>query len=154
MEYLTQSYVHGTSGVPLLGKTIGQQFDETVARHADRDALVVCHQNVRWSYREMKREVDSLAAGLLTLGLEPGDRIGIWSPNNSEWAVSQFASAKAGLILVNINPAYRLSELEYALNKVECKALISAESFKSSRYLDMIRELAPEIEQCVPGALE
>ncbi|HIM45907.1 MAG TPA: AMP-binding protein, partial [Alphaproteobacteria bacterium] len=143
MEKLTQSYVHGASDVPLLGKTIGQQFDDTAARHADRDALVVCHQNVRWSYGDMKREVDSLAAGLLTLGLEPGDRIGIWSPNNSEWAVSQLASAKAGLILVNINPAYRLSELEYALNKVECKARISAESFKSSRYLEMICELAP-----------
>ncbi len=154
MEKLTQSYVHGASGVPLLGKTIGQQFDETAARHGDREALVVCHQDVRWSYAEMKRQVDALAAGLLTLGLAPGERIGIWSPNNSEWALSQFASAKAGLILVNINPAYRLSELEYALNKVECKALISAESFKSSRYLDMIAELAPEIEKCAPGALE
>jgi len=154
MEKLTQSYVHGTSDVPLLGKTIGQQFDETAARFADRDALIVCHQNVRWNYGELKRQVDSLAAGLLTLDLEPGDRIGIWSPNNSEWAVSQFAAAKAGLILVNINPAYRLSELEYALNKVECKALISAKSFKSSRYLDMICELAPEIEHCAPGALK
>jgi len=154
MEKLTQSYVHGASNVPLLGKTIGQQFDETAERYGDRDALVVCHQNVRWSYGEMKRQVDSLAAGLLTLGLEPGDCISIWSPNNSEWALCQFASAKAGLILVNINPAYRLSELEYALNKVECKALISAESFKSSRYLDMISELAPEIEQCAPGVLK
>lgn len=154
MDKLTQSYVHGASDVPLLGKTIGRQFDETAARHGEREALVVCHQDVRWSYAELKREVDSVAAGLLTLGLEPGDRIGIWSPNNSEWAVSQFASAKAGLILVNINPAYRLSELEYALNKVACKALISAESFKSSRYLDMICELAPEIEQCAPGALK
>ncbi|MDA0228959.1 MAG: AMP-binding protein [Proteobacteria bacterium] len=154
MEKLTQSYVHGASAVALLGKTIGQQFDETAERYCDRDALVVCHQNVRWSYDEMKRRVDSLAAGLLTLGLERGDRISIWSPNNSEWALCQFASAKAGLILVNINPAYRLSELEYALNKVECKALISAESFKSSRYLDMICELAPEIERCAPGALK
>ena len=154
MEKLTQSYVHGASDVPLLGKTIGQQFDETAERYGDREALVVCHQNVRWSYGEMKRQVDSLAAGLLTLGLEPGDRIGIWAPNNSEWALCQFATAKAGLILVNINPAYRLSELEYALNKVECKALISAESFKSSHYLDMISELAPEIQQCAPGTLK
>jgi fatty-acyl-CoA synthase len=153
MEKLMQSYVHGASDVPLLGKTIGQQFDETAARFADRDALIVCHQDVRWSYGELKREVDAVAAGLLTLGLERGDRIGIWSPNNSEWAVSQFASAKAGLVLVNINPAYRLSELEYALNKVECKALISAESFKSSRYLEMICELAPEIDRADPGAL-
>ena len=154
MEKLTQSYVHGASDVPLLGKTIGQQFDETAERYGDREALVVCHQNVRWNYGEMKRQVDSLAAGLLTLGLEPGDRIGIWAPNNSEWALCQFATAKAGLILVNINPAYRLSELEYALNKVECKALISAESFKSSHYLDMISELAPEIQQCAPGTLK
>ena len=154
MEKLTQSYVHGASDVPLLGKTIGQQFDETAERYGDREALVVCHQNVRWSYGEMKRQVDSLAAGLLTLGLEPGDRIGIWAPNNSEWALCQFATAKAGLILVNINPAYRLSELEYALNKVECKALISAESFKSSHYLDMISQLAPEIQQCAPGTLK
>ena len=154
MDSLTQSYVHGTSDVPLLGKTISQQFDETAARHGERDALIVCQQDVRWTYAEMKREVDALAAGLFTLGLEPGDRIGIWSPNNSEWAVSQFASAKAGLILVNINPAYRLAELEYALNKVECKALIAAESFKTSRYLDMIRELAPEIEDAAPGALK
>ena len=154
MEKLTQSYVHGASSVPLLGKTIGQQFDETAARFAERDALIVCHQDVRWSYGELKHEVDAVAAGLLTLGLERGDRIGIWSPNNSEWAVSQFASAKAGLVLVNINPAYRLSELEYALNKVECKALISAESFKSSRYLEMICELAPEIDRADPGALK
>jgi len=154
MEKLTQSYVHGASDVPLLGKTIGQQFDETAERYGDREALVVCHQNVRWSYGEMKRQVDSLAAGLLTLGLEPGDRIGIWAPNNSEWALCQFATAKAGLILVNINPAYRLSELEYALNKVECKALISAESFKSSHYLNMISQLAPEIQQCAPGTLK
>ncbi|MBT3628885.1 MAG: AMP-binding protein [Rhodospirillaceae bacterium] len=153
MDKLIQSYVHGASDVPLLGKTIGQQFDETAARHAERDALIVCHQDVRWTYAELKREVDAVAAGLLTLGLERGDRIGIWSPNNSEWAVSQFASAKAGLVLVNINPAYRLSELEYALNKVECKALISAESFKSSRYLEMIRELAPEIDQSAAGEL-
>ncbi len=154
MKNLTQSYVHGTSDVPLLGKTISQQFDETAARHGVRDALIVCSQDIRWTYAEMKCEVDALAAGLLTLGLEPGDRIGIWSPNNSEWAVSQFASAKAGLVLVNINPAYRLAELEYALNKVECKALIAAEAFKSSLYLDMIRELAPEIEVAVPGALQ
>ena len=153
MAKLTQSYVHGASDVPLLGKTIGQQFDDTAARFAEHDALVVSHQNVRWTYAELKRQVDAVAAGFLTLGLERGDRIGIWSPNNSEWAISQFASAKAGLVLVNINPAYRLSELEYALNKVECKVLIAAESFKTSRYLEMIIALAPEIGSCAPGAL-
>ena len=92
--------------------------------------------------------------GLLTLGLEPGDRIGIWSPNNSEWVLTQFATAKAGLILVNINPAYRVAELEYALNKVGCKALILAERFKTSDYIGMLRELAPELGHATPGKLE
>ena len=153
MTRLTQSYVHGASDVPLLGMTIGQCLDATAARVPDNDALVVRHQNVRLSYAALKREVDALAAGLLALGLEPGERIGIWSPNNAEWAITQFAAAKAGLILVNINPSYRLAELEYALNKVECKALITAASFKTSDYLAMIRELAPELDRAPPGLL-
>ncbi|MGH6976074.1 MAG: AMP-binding protein, partial [Stellaceae bacterium] len=124
MAALALSYVHGASKRPLLGETIGQFFDAACARWTERPALVVRHQNVRLTYGELRREVDRLAAGLLTLGLEPGDRIGIWSPNNSEWVLTQFASAKAGLILVNINPSYRVAELEYALNKVGCKALI------------------------------
>jgi fatty-acyl-CoA synthase len=154
MAKLTQSYVHGASTAPLLGDTIGVHFDRAVARWPDRDALIVRHQNIRWSYAELKRRVDALAAGLLALGLEPGDRIGIWSPNNAEWCVTQFATAKAGLILVNINPAYRLSELDYALNKVGCKALITADSFKSSDYVGMLRELAPELDRAAPGRLE
>jgi len=149
----SQSYVHGASDVPLLGMTIGQCLDATAARVPDNDALVVRHQNVRLTYAALKREVDSLAAGLLALGLEPGERIGIWSPNNAEWAITQFAAAKAGLVLVNINPSYRLAELEYALNKVECKALIAAASFKTSDYLAMIRELAPELDRAPPGLL-
>ncbi len=112
------------------------------------------HQQVRWSYAELKRRVDAFAAGLLALGLVPGDRVGIWSPNNAEWVVTQFATAKAGLILVNINPAYRLSELDYALNKVGCKALVTADHFKSSDYVGMLRELAPEIERSAPGRLQ
>ena len=111
-------------------------------------------QDVRWCYGTLTEKVDEFAAGLLALGLEPGDRIGIWSPNNSEWAVTQFAAAKAGLILVNINPAYRLAELEYALNKVECRALVTAEAFKSSRYIEMLRRLAPELDGARPGALK
>jgi fatty-acyl-CoA synthase len=154
MTKLTQSYVHGASPAPLLGDTIGVAFDKAVARWPERDTLVVRHQNIRWSYAELKARVDDLAAGLLALGLEPGDRIGIWSPNNAEWCVTQFATAKAGLILVNVNPAYRLSELEYALNKVGCKALITADSFKSSDYVGMLRELAPEIERSSTGRLE
>ena len=148
------SYVSGASANPLLGVTIGAQLDRTAARFPDNEALVVRHQDVRWRYREFTEKVDAFAAGLLALGLEPGDRIGIWSPNNSEWAVTQFAAAKAGLILVNINPAYRLAELEYALNKVECRALVTAEAFKSSRYIEMLRKLAPELDRARPGALK
>src|SRR5487761_753912 len=154
MTKLTLSYVHGASEKPLLGDTIGQFFDAACDRWADRPALVVRHQKVRLSYGELRQEADRLAAGLLTLGLEPGDRIGIWSPNNSEWVLTQFASAKAGLILVNINPSYRIAELEYALNKVGCKALILAERFKTSDYIGMLRELAPELGHAQPGKLE
>ncbi|MET0274642.1 MAG: AMP-binding protein [Phenylobacterium sp.] len=135
------SYVHGASGKPLLGQTIGACFDATAAAHPDRLALIVRHQGVRWTYAELKAHVDALAAGLLALGLEPGDRIGVWAPNCAEWTVTQFATAKAGLILVNINPAYRLSEAEYALNKVGCKALVTAIAHKGTEYLAMVREL-------------
>jgi fatty-acyl-CoA synthase len=151
---LTQSYVHGVSATPLIGDTIGAHFDAMAERFAGRDALIVRQQNVRWSYGELKAKVDALAAGLLALGLTPGDRIGIWSPNNAEWAITQFATAKAGLILVNINPAYRLSELDYALNKVGCKALITADRLKTSDYVGMLRELAPEIDRSSPGRLQ
>lgn len=150
---LTQCYVHGTSDVPLIGDTIGLHFDAAAARWSDRDALVVCHQDISWTWADLKARVDDFAAGLIELGLEPGARIGIWSPNNAEWVISQFATAKAGLILVNINPAYRLAELEFALNKVECAALITAASFKTSDYVGMIRELAPEIDSAAPGQL-
>ena len=153
MPKLTQSYVHGASSMPLIGETIGVHFDKAAAQWAERDALVVRHQDVRWTYGELQRRVDAFAAGLLALGLEPGDRVGIWSPNNSEWVVAQFATAKAGLILVNINPAYRLAEVEYALNKVGCKALITAQVFKSSEYEKMLLELAPEIDFSTPGHL-
>jgi fatty-acyl-CoA synthase len=147
------SYVHGTSDVPFIGDTIGAHFDRIAERFAERDALIVRHQVVRWTYRELKERVDAFAAGLLALGLRRGDRIGIWSPNNAEWAVAQFATAKAGLILVNINPAYRLTELEYALNKAGCAALITAAEFKTSDYLAMLRELAPELAAASPGDL-
>jgi fatty-acyl-CoA synthase len=153
MARLTRSYVHGSSDKQLIGETLGEHFDRVAARWPDCDALIVRHQDVRWTYRQLKARVDGFAAGLLALGLEPGDRVGIWSPNNSEWVITQFATAKAGLILVNINPAYRLAELEYALNKAGCKALITATAFKTSDYLQMIRELAPEIATAQPGKL-
>ena len=149
-----ESYVHGTSDKALIGETIGVHFDKAVARWPDRDALVVRHQDVRWTYAQFKQRVDALANGLIERGLAPGDRIGIWSPNCAEWVVTQFATAKAGLILVNINPAYRLTELEYALTKVGCKALILAATFKSSDYIAMLRDLAPELDDCEAGNLE
>ena len=147
------SYVHGASETPFIGDTIGVHFDRIVERFGERDALVVRHQQIRWTYRELKERVDTFAAGLLALGLKRGDRIGIWSPNNAEWVLAQFATAKAGLILVNINPAYRVAELEYALNKAGCVALITAAQFKSSDYLAMLRELAPELRTAAPGNL-
>jgi fatty-acyl-CoA synthase len=148
------SYVNGASTAPLLGQTIGAAFDAACAAHPDVPALISRHQKIRWTYAEMRDRVDALAAGLLALGLEPGDRIGVWAPNCAEWALTQFATAKAGLILVNINPAYRLSEAEYALNKVGCKALVTAIAHKTSEYLHMLRELAPELSSCRPGALQ
>src|SRR3569623_1008209 len=148
------SYVSGVSDKPLLGQTIGDCFDATCAAHPDIPALISRHQKIRWTYAEMNERVDALAAGLLALGLEPGDRIGGWAPNCAEWALTQFATAKAGLILVNINPAYRLNEAEYALNKVACKALVAAVAHKTSEYLAMLRELAPELSQARPGDLQ
>jgi len=141
------SYVHGISSTPLIGSTIGDHFDRMAQQHAQREALVVRHQNVRWTYGELRERVDNLAVGLMRLGFEPGDRIGIWSQNCAEWALMQFATAKAGLILVNINPAYRASELEYAINKVGCRALVLAPRFRTSNYLNILRELAPELDR-------
>ena len=149
----SQSYVHGASDKQLIGQTIGRFFDEACARHAEREALVVRHQNVRLTYAQLKSRVDALACGLMRLGLAPGERIGIWSQNTLEWTLTQFASAKAGLVLVNINPAYRRSELEYALNKVGCRALVLSPAFKTSNYLEMIADLAPELGHCEPGLL-
>jgi fatty-acyl-CoA synthase len=154
MPGLSQSYVHGASTLPLIGETIGVHLDRIAARFPDRPALVVRQQDNRLSYRELKERADALAAGFLALGLKLGDRIGIWSQNNAEWVLTQFATAKAGLILVNINPAYRVYELEYALNKVGCAALILAPAFKTSDYIGMIRQLAPELDRARPGHLD
>ncbi len=148
------SYVHGASARPLLGSTIGQYFDAVCAQHADGEALVVRQQNVRLSYAQFRQKVDQLACGLIGLGLKPGERIGIWSPNKLEWVLSQFATAKAGLILVNINPAYQRSELEYALNKVGCRALILAPGFKTTDYLAILNDLAPELAASPAGSLK
>jgi fatty-acyl-CoA synthase len=148
------SHVAGDRSVPLLDKTIPQQFIETAQKYKDRDAAIFLYQDKRFTWTELAETVDAFAAGLLALGLEKGDRIGIWSPNRWEWVVTQFATARIGLILVNINPAYRLTELEYALNKVGCKALVTAVSFKSSDYLGMLATLAPELAKAEPGRLK
>lgn len=148
------SYVHGAHDVPLIGETIGAFLDGVAERHGDQPALVVAHQNVRWTYRQFHERVNRLAAGLQKLGLNPGDRIGIWSQNCAEWVLTQFATAKAGLVMVNINPAYRRSELEYVLDKVQCSALILSPSFKSSDYIGMLQDVAPEIHHSAPGALK
>jgi fatty-acyl-CoA synthase len=139
------SYVSGTSDQPLLYQTVGATLERAAERWPARDALIIPQQDIRWTWRQMNDEADRLARGFLALGLKPGDRIGIWAPNRVEWVVTQFASAKAGLILVTINPAYRVSELEAALNKVAARALVLAPSFKSSNYVEMIRHLAPEL---------
>lgn len=148
------SYAHGTSTTPLIGETIGNFFDAVAARWPDREALVVRHQDVRWTWGQLKARVDDMAAGLLSLGLQPGERIGIWSQNNSEWVLTQFATAKAGLVLVNINPAYRRSEVEYALNKVGCRALITSPALKTSDYIGILQDLCPELATAAPGQLQ
>ncbi|MBB3176987.1 AMP-binding protein [Variovorax sp. Sphag1AA] len=148
------SMAQGATDVPLIEQTIGDFFDDMAARQGDRDALVSAHEKKRLSYLELQRESNRLASALLKLGLAPGDRVGIWSHNNVPWVLMQLATAKAGIILVNINPAYRTSELEYALNKVACKALVTMKSFKTSEYVSMLRELAPELASSKPGELK
>lgn len=148
------SHVVGDASQPLLELTIPQLLARAVEANGPREAAIFVEQQKRFTWNEFAETVDRIAAGLHALGLVKGDRIGIWSPNRWEWLVTQFATARIGLVLVNINPAYRLSELDYALNKVGCKALVTASSFKSSDYLGMIRTLAPELDDCQPGALE
>jgi fatty-acyl-CoA synthase len=147
------SYVHGASVVPLLGETIGAALDRAAAQYPDREALVSCHQALRYSYRGLLAEVNRAARALLSLGVERGDRVGIWSPNAAEWVVTQYAAAKVGAILVNINPAYRLRELEYALNQSGISVLVSARAFRKTDYVGMLLEVMPELRTSLPGAL-
>lgn len=147
------SHVRGPNEPPLQHITIPALLRQAVERHGSREALVFPDAGIRMTYAELAQQADELAAGLLELGVVKGDRVGIWSPNRCEWVLTQFATARIGAILVTINPAYRLAELEYALNKTGCKVLIAAESFKSSNYLGMIRELAPELADAAPGQL-
>ncbi|MGF6598239.1 fatty-acyl-CoA synthase [Paraburkholderia sp. GAS448] len=147
------SHVRGSTESPLSTATIAALLADTVSRFADRPAVVFREQNVRWTWAEFGAEVDRLAAGLASLGLRRGDRLGIWSPNRVEWLVTQFATARIGVILVNINPAYRLQELEYALNASGCRAIVSAERLRTSQYLEMLQALAPELAASEPGKL-
>ncbi|MEL6598387.1 MAG: AMP-binding protein [Pseudomonadota bacterium] len=147
------SHVAGRTDLPLIDQTIPDALAATVARYPETEAGVFPDQGIRWTYAEFAREVDRLAGGLLRLGIGTGDRIGVWSPNRAEWFVAQFATARIGAVLVCINPAYRVGEIEYALNKVGCRGLITAQRFKSSDYVGMLAELAPELTTCAPGAL-
>jgi fatty-acyl-CoA synthase len=153
-QRLTASLSRGATDLPLIEQTLGEFFDAMVARQPEHEALVSAHQAQRYSYLQLQSASNQLASALLGLGLLPGDRVGIWSHNNAQWLLMQLATAKVGLVLVNINPAYRVSELEYALNKVACKALVTMARFKTSDYLGMVRELAPELAGAKPGQLQ
>lgn len=148
------SHVHGSVEEPLYEKTIPTLLKETVAKYADNDAAIFKEQNIHWSYREFDKQVDALAGGLHKLGFVKGERIGIWSPNRYEWLLAQFATARIGAILVNINPAYRQFELEYALRKVGCAGLITAHAFKGSNYVGMLQSIIPELVASDPTALK
>src|SRR3954451_5744282 len=148
-----RSYASATADTPLLGMTIGEAFDHTVARFPDREALVARAQGLRYTWAQLRIEVDRCARGLMALGVQKGDRVGIWAPNRSEWTVTQFATAKIGAILVNINPAYRVYELEYALNQSGCMTLVTAPAFRTTDYTAMLMEICQELERSQPGEL-
>ncbi|MQM39186.1 3-[(3aS,4S,7aS)-7a-methyl-1,5-dioxo-octahydro-1H-inden-4-yl]propanoyl:CoA ligase [wastewater metagenome] len=153
MTPLSRSYVHGASEQPLNGETVGRCFDRVVDEHGSREALVCRAEDIRWTWRELAARVDDFAAGLLALGLERGDRIAVWAQNRSEWVITQFAAAKAGLVLVNINPAARQGELREYLNQVGARALVVQDRFKTSDYLAMLADLLPELTAAQPGRL-
>ncbi|UIZ58585.1 AMP-binding protein [Acinetobacter sp. SCLZS86] len=147
MTQVRLSYAYGTSNQPLLGMTIGEKFDQACQQYADQDVLVSVHQNVRLTYKQLQQQVNAFACSLLKLGFKKGDRLAIWSPNCVEWTITQFAAFKAGVILVNLNPAYKSNELEFVLNKVSCKGLVIASQFKSTNYQDILTKIAPELCQ-------
>lgn len=147
------SYTQGNQDKPLLTQCIGDAFDATVARFPEREALVVHHQALRYTWRQLADAVDQHARALMALGVQPGDRLGIWAPNCAEWCITQFASAKVGAILVNINPAYRSSELDYPLGQSGCRWVICADAFKTSDYHATLQGLLPGLANSQPGAL-
>src|SRR3990167_867772 len=143
----TLSWVKGAEEPPLLELTIGEALDRAAEQWGEADALVSVAQEIRWSWRELARRAEEMAAGLVALGLERGDRIGVWSPNCAEWALTQFAAARIGLILTTINPAYRASELEFMVDKVGMKAVVTAERFKTSDYISLLEGIdAPSLK--------
>lgn len=147
------SYAYGASSQPLLGMTIGEKFDQACQQYANHDAVVSVHQNKRLTYRELQAQVNAFACSLLKLGLRKGDRLAIWSPNCVEWTITQFAAFKAGIILVNLNPAYKSNELEYVLNKVSCKGLVIGSQFKTTNYQAILTHIAPELPHAVNKVL-
>ena len=150
---MAHSYIHGPSSIPLLGDTIGAMLDRTTATYRDNEAIVSCEQGVRFTYAELHTQVERAARGFLSLGVEQGDRIGIWSASTAEWLITQYAAAKAGAILVNINPAYRLREIEYALRQSGVSVLVTARGFRATDYVGMLVEIAPELASRGEGAL-
>ncbi|XP_039991599.1 medium-chain acyl-CoA ligase ACSF2, mitochondrial isoform X2 [Xiphias gladius] len=148
---LTTSYAHGTSSTPLFHTTVGESLLRTAERWPDREALAFLQDGVRKTFAQLQQDVDQAAAGLLALGLKKGDRLGMWGPNTYEWVLFQFATAKAGIILVSVNPAFQLQEVEFALRKVGCKAVVCPTEFKTQKYCDMLRQICPEIESSSPG---
>ena len=147
------SYDCGTSTFPLLGSTIGEMLNEISGRYPESEAVVSVHQGIRWTYREFLEKVNAIARGLMAIGVEKGDRVGIWAMNHAEWVVVQFATAKIGAIMVNINPAYRTYELEYVLKQAEIQTLILQGRFKTSDYVGMFYEACPEAYESRPGRL-
>src|SRR5215469_5360209 len=147
------SYACGAATVPLLGKCIGEVLNDTAAACPDNDALIVRHQQKRYSYAAFCGEVDRVARALLALGIQKGDRVGLWATNCAEWVLTQFATARIGAILVNINPANRAVELEYALRQSQCETLLLIQGFRDVDYPQVVRSLCPELDQSSPGEL-
>jgi fatty-acyl-CoA synthase len=146
----TLAYAHGTSSVPLRAETIGRMWEGVARANGDRDALVSRRQGIRWTYAELEAEVERCARALLAAGVAKGDRVGIWSPNNAEWVIVQFATAKIGAVLVNVNPSYRAHELEYALRQSGCSPLVLAPGFKDADYRELLGEVeAPALRRAV-----
>lgn len=151
---LTTSYAHGVSSESLQSLTVGKALRLTTERYPDREAVVFVQSGIRKTFAQFQNDVDQAAAGLVALGLKKGDRLGMWGPNTYEWVVIQYATAKAGIILVSVNPAYQLQELEYALRKVQCKAIVCPTKFKTQKYCDMLRQLCPGMDTASPGEIK